>query len=257
MKITLIRNSSMIVEYCGNRFLIDPAFGKKGSRDPFPCDEHPDDRNPIVEMPMKVKEIVKLTDAVVVTHMHSDHFDDEAAEALPKDMDFFVQNEEDRRAIEDRGFKNVEVLPPKEKYYGIRLIKTPGRHGEEGMSKEALEDLGPVCGVIFDKPGNKKVYIAGDTVWYDGVAETLAKFAPEVIVLNAGANRLSGDRLVMDAEDVYEVYKACPGSTIVAVHMEAFNHWTLSRRELWEFAGEKGFRDNLIIPADGEKFTIS
>ena len=256
MKLTLIRNSSMIAEYCGNRFLIDPAFGKKGSRDPFPCDEHPDDRNPIVELPMKIKEVIKLTDAVVLTHMHSDHFDDEAAESLPKDIDFFVQNEDDKRAVEDLGFKNVESLPLKDKYYGISLIKTPGRHGEEGMSKEALDDLGEVCGVIFDKPGNKKLYIAGDTVWYEDVANVLAEYSPEVIVLNAGANRLAGDRLVMDADDVYEVHKACPEATLVCVHMEAFNHWTLSRRELWEYAGEKGFRDKIIIPADGEKITL-
>ena len=71
-----------------------------------------------------------------------------------------------------------------------------------------------------------------------------------------GANRLAGDRLVMDADDVYEVHKACPEATLVCVHMEAFNHWTLSRRELWEYAGEKGFRDKIIIPADGEKITL-
>ena len=47
----------------------------------------------------KIKEIIKLTDAVVLTHMHSDHFDDEAAESLPKDIDFFVQNEDDKRSV--------------------------------------------------------------------------------------------------------------------------------------------------------------
>ena len=256
MKITQIRNSTMLVEYCGNRFLIDPAFGKKGSRDPFPCDEHPDDRNPIVELPMKIKEIVRLTDAVIVTHLHSDHFDDEAAESLPKDIDFFVQDEDDRRAIEDKGFKNVEVMPLPEKYYGINILKTPGRHGEEGMSQEALDDLGSVCGVILDKPGKEKVYIAGDTVWYEGVSKVLKEHSPDVIILNAGANRLAGDRLVMDQYDVLSVHEACPEAMLVAVHMEAFNHWTLSRRDLWEFAGEKGFRDNLLIPADGESFTL-
>lgn len=256
MKITLIRNASLLVEYCGNRFLVDPAFGKKGSRDPFPCDEHPDDRNPIVEMPVKPKEILKLTDAVIVTHLHSDHFDEEAAAAIPKDIDFFVQDEQDKKAVEDQGFKNVTVLPVPEKYYGIELIKTPGRHGEDDISQEALDDLGDVCGVILSKPGNKKVYIAGDTVWYEGVEKTLAEYQPEVIVVNAGANRLAGDRLVMDEQDVLAVHNACPDATIVAVHMEAFNHWTLSRKDLWEYAGEKGFRDDLLIPADGESFTL-
>lgn len=256
MKITLVRNATLLVEYCGNRFLVDPVFAKKGARDPFPCDEHPDDRNPLVDMPLSVKEILKRTDAVILTHLHSDHFDNEAAESLPKDIDMFVQDEQDRQTVEGYGFTRVEVLPLPGKYYGIELIKTPGRHGEEGMSKAALDDLGNVCGVILHKSGNKKLYIAGDTVWYEGVAETLAEHKPDVIVLNAGANRLSGDRLVMDEEDVLAVHKACPDAVLVAVHMEAFNHWTLSRRQLWEYAGEKGFRDKLLIPADGEGFSL-
>lgn len=36
----------------------------------------------------------------------------------------------------------------------------------------------------------------------------------------------------MDKEDIYEVYKAAPNSQIIVVHMEAVNHWNLSREEL-------------------------
>ena len=256
MKITLIRNASMIVEYAGNRFLVDPAFGKKGSRDPFPCSSHPDERNPVVELPFSVKEILKVTDAVLVTHMHSDHFDDEAAQALPKDIDMFVQDEGDKEAMENMGFKNVETIPPSSKYYGIEILKTPGRHGEPGMNQEALDDLGNVCGIVLRKEGQQTLYIAGDTVWYEGVESSLEKYKPDVIVLNAGANELAGDRIVMDEHDVLKVHRACPDAMIVAVHMEAFNHWTLSRKKLWEFARANGFSDNLFIPADGEGFSL-
>ena len=256
MKITLIRNATLIVEYAGNRFLIDPAFGKKGSRDPFPCKSHPELRNPVVEMPMTVKEILKMTDAVIVTHLHSDHFDDEAAEALPKDIDMFAQDDDEAAVLSEKGFKNVQALVSPVKYYGIEIEKTPGRHGEDGISKEALDDLGNVCGVIFKKAGEPTLYIAGDTVWYEGVAETLAKYRPEVIVLNAGANELAGDRLVMDEHDLKAVHDACPEATLVAVHMEAFNHWTLSRKKLWDESRAMGFNDKLLIPADGESFTL-
>lgn len=34
--------------------------------------------------------------------------------------------------------------------------------------------------------------------------------------------------------------------------MEAVNHALLSRKELREYAEEKGFSDRLVIPADGE-----
>ncbi len=256
MKINLIRNSTMIVEYAGNRFLVDPAFGKKGSRDPFPCSSHPHERNPVVELPVSVKEILKMTDAVIVTHMHSDHFDGEAAQALPKDIDMFVQDEADVAAMEELGFKNVEAMPLPSKYYGIEILKTTGRHGEPGMDQAALDDLGNVCGVILRKEGEKTIYIAGDTVWYEGVEQAIKKYSPDIIVLNCGANELAGDRIVMDEHDVLEVHKAAPESVIVAVHMEAFNHWTLSRKKLWEFARANGFADNIFIPADGEGISL-
>ena len=36
----------------------------------------------------------------------------------------------------------------------------------------------------------------------------------------------------MGKEDIYEVHKVAPHATILSVHMEAVNHWALSREEL-------------------------
>ena len=282
MKLTLFRNATMIIEYAGTSFLVDPAFGKKGSRDPFPCELRPDERNPVAELPAEPEEITAMADAVIITHLHSDHFDGEAAEVLPKEMPVFVQDAADAEAVSGYGFTDVRDLSAEQEFGagqsfgGIQMIKTPGRHGEFGMSEEALADLGNVCGVVMRSkqagcgvdpedckidPADceaaagcveKTLYIAGDTVFYDDVAETIDAYSPDVIVVNAGANNLAGDRLVMDEADVLSVHEAAPGAVIVAVHMEAFNHWVLSREELKAFAEEKGFAEKIVIPEDGE-----
>lgn len=36
----------------------------------------------------------------------------------------------------------------------------------------------------------------------------------------------------MGKEDIYAVSKAAPDAKIISVHMEAVNHWTLSKEEL-------------------------
>jgi hypothetical protein len=51
------------------------------------------------------------------------------------------------------------------------------------------------------------------------------------------------------------VYKASPNAKIIASHMEAVNHWTLSRKELKSFINEKGI-SNILVPADGESYSF-
>ena len=51
-------------------------------------------RNPTIELPFKVEEIVKGVECVVVTHDHPDHFDKAAGSALPKVTPVFCQPKE-------------------------------------------------------------------------------------------------------------------------------------------------------------------
>jgi L-ascorbate metabolism protein UlaG (beta-lactamase superfamily) len=120
-----------------------------------------------------------------------------------------------------------------------------------------LKAAGYVCGVVFKHSSEKTLYLAGDTVWYDAVQEVIDTHKPEIIVVNAGDNQfLVGGSLVMGKDDVFEVYKAAPNSKIISTHMEAVNHWTLSREELKQFADEKGISSNVLVPDDGEAYTF-
>ncbi|MCY8273152.1 MBL fold metallo-hydrolase, partial [Bacillus sonorensis] len=114
---------------------------------------------------------------------------------------------------------------------------TKGEHGRG----EILKLAGLVCGVVFKHQNEKTLYVAGDTVWYEGVQEEIDAHQPDIIVVNGGDNQFfEGGSLVMGKDDIYEVYKAAPRAKIIASHMEAVNHWTLSREELKSFIGEKG-----------------
>lgn len=59
----------------------------------------------------------------------------------------------------------------------------------------------------------------------------------------------------MDAEQTIAVCRAAPNSTVIATHMEALDHATVSRAELRQQADAAGI-DNLLIPADGETLTF-
>jgi len=253
MKIQLIRNATIVVEYAGKKFLIDPMLADKGAYPPFPNAPRQDQNNPLVSLPTSIDDIIYNIDAVIVTHLHLDHWDDAAKKALPKDIQIFSQNENDAQEIRNTGFQNVGVLQEDTVFEGIHLIKTEGQHGRG----EILKLSGLVCGVVFKHPTEKTSYIAGDTVWYDAVQQIISKYGPEIIVVNAGDNQfLEGGSVVMGKNDVHEVYKATPNSKIIAVHMEAINHWTLSRGELKRFIKERGITPNVLVPDDGQSYTF-
>ncbi|MED4134115.1 MBL fold metallo-hydrolase [Priestia megaterium] len=255
MKINQIRNATIIVEYANKKFLIDPMLAEKGTYPPFPNTARQDQNNPLAELPTSVDNIIHNVDAVIVTHLHLDHWDEAAKELLPKDIKLFSQNEEDATEIRNAGFRNVEVLTEDTVFEGIQLIKTKGEHGRGDLIKLA----GLVCGVVFKHQSEKTLYIAGDTVWYEGVQQELNTHNPDIIVVNGGDNQAyegEGASLIMGKEDIYETHKAAPNAKIIVSHMEGVNHWGLSRKELKKFVEEKGFASSLLVPEDGESYTF-
>ena len=253
MNIRQIRNATLVVQYGGKTFLIDPFLAEKGTYPPFPNSLRQDQNNPLVSLPTSIDTVINGVDAVIVTHLHVDHFDDAAKEALPKNIKMFVQNEEDAVEVRNNGFQNVEVLQEDTVFEGIQLIKTKGEHGRG----EILKFAGLVCGIVFKHQNEQTLYVAGDTVWYEAVQEVIDTHKPEIIVVNAGDNQFfEGGSLVMGKDDVYEVYKAAPEAKIICVHMEAVNHWTLSKEELKSFIQEKGISSAVLVPDDGECYAF-
>lgn len=254
MKLTQIRNATVLLEYAGVRFLIDPMLSPKGTLPPCHSHLRPEMRNPLCDLPCPVETLLE-SDAVIVTHLHPGHFDQAAAQLLPKTMPIFVQNPRDREALEYYGFQCVTALEPGTTCSGVTLTKIPGRYGN--WEEEMLDRMGSVCGVMFQAPEEPCLYATGDTVWYPGVEQAVRAFHPQVVLANAGGNMGCQHRSNMGKEDVFALHQAVPSALIVATHMEDLNHWTLSRQELRDFARKKGFLSQLRTPANGESISIS
>ena len=79
-----IRNATSKITYAGLKILVDPYFAPK-------------DSFLLVDLPLSIKEIIKGIDAVIVTHLHEDHWDKYASKSIPKKIPIFVQNTEDKK----------------------------------------------------------------------------------------------------------------------------------------------------------------
>lgn len=256
-KITQIRNATLRIDYGGHRFLVDPMLAERQALPGFPGTVNSDEKNPMVHLPLPVADIVDV-DAVIVTHLHEDHWDQAARDALSKDLPIFAQNDTDAEVIRGQGFTDVRVLSESSEFEGVRLIKTAGRHGTEAHYEVLAEILGEVCGVVFIHPDEKTIYLAGDTIWNEDVAAVLSARTPEVAILNAGYAMVQGvdEGIIMGTEDVLRVHQAAPETLLIASHMEAINHCVLTRSELQAFAADEGFSAKLLTPGDGEIISL-
>lgn len=255
-----IRNATVKLEYAGTTFLVDPMLAPKGAWPGFAGTYNSHLRNPLVELPLPLAEVLKA-DAIVVTHTHPDHWDEAARASVPKDMPIFTQNDEDAAALRKDGFRDVRVLSGDTEFRGTRLSKTGGRHGTEQMlaTPALAKRMGQVSGVVFRHPGYKTTYIAGDTVWTGDVEAAIRQYRPDIIVLNTGYARVFGmdGSIIMGKEDLYRAYRLAPAARIVGVHMEAVNHAMQTRQELRDYIVEKGMDSRrVLVPADGERYAF-
>ncbi|WP_426236753.1 MBL fold metallo-hydrolase [Pseudomonas sp. TWP3-2] len=250
-----IRNATVKITYGGTTFLIDPMLAKKGAYPGFENTYRSNLRNPLVDLTESPAEVISGIDAVIVTHTHLDHWDDAAQKALPKDIPLFTQHEEDAQLIRSQGFKDVRVLTDEAEFGGVKISKTGGQHGTDEMyAVPALaKPLGEAMGVVFQAPGYKTLYLAGDTIWRKEVDQAIEKYHPEVIVLNAGKAKMTDyeGAIIMGEEDVLRASQVAKNAKIVAVHMDAVNHMSLTRKQLRTYVKQQGIESRVDIPEDG------
>jgi len=246
--LTLIRHATLVLEYAGKRLLVDPMLGEQGSAPPIP--DTPNQRpNPLVPLSVPAPELAANVDAVLVTHMHKDHFDDTAQRALDQSLPLACQPE-DAGALRRFGFSDVLPVDDSIDLLGIRVSRTSGRHGTGTIG----DAMAPVSGFVLSASGEPTLYIAGDTIWCDEVQAALTEHSPGVVVVNAGGARFNqGDPITMTPADVIAVTEATPDQTmVVAVHMDAINHCVDGRAELRAALRERDLLGSrVLVPDDG------
>ena len=243
----LIRNATLRIQYAGKTILVDPLLAAKGAYSPFAGGA----RNPTVDLPVAVGDIIENIDLVLVSHTHSDHFDKVARDVLPRTVKL-INQPADEAYFKKTEFSNTETLHDHILWDDLHIYRTGGKHGSGEIGKK----MGTVSGFVLKAKGQPCIYIIGDSIWTDEVEQTIRKFQPDFIVANTGGAKLPGFEntpILMDEEQCISLLKASGKAKVIAVHMEALDHCRTTRSSLQQkIRLLNGKKNKLIIPGDGE-----
>jgi L-ascorbate metabolism protein UlaG (beta-lactamase superfamily) len=204
-----------------------------------------------VELPEPPEAVVDSVDAVLVTHLHGDHFDATARRLIPKDTPLVCQPPDAERLRED-GFTDVRPVEDELTLGELTVARTGGEHGRGEIGAK----MAPVSGFVLKADGEPTLYIAGDTILCDAVREAVAAHRPDAIVVNAGAAQfLEGGPIVMDDDDVVALARETD-ALIVAVHFETVSHSTQTRADLHERLRAEGLTQRVAVPEDGSEVPL-
>jgi L-ascorbate metabolism protein UlaG (beta-lactamase superfamily) len=245
LALTYIGGPTALIELAGLRLLTDPTFDPGGSEYRRPASVLHKRQGPA----LGPAELGPL-DLVLLSHdHHADNLDTTGREVLATAALVLttVAGAErlGGRALGLAPWQSHEV--PTHDGRRLRVTATPARHGP------AHGDRGPVIGfaLAFIEQPERVLYISGDTVWYEGVAEVARRFAPEVAVLFMGAARVpeaGPDHLTFTAQDAVRAAEAFPQAVIVPLHFEGWAHFSESGPEIQAAFDAAGLSDRLRWP---------
>lgn len=254
-----IRNATIKLGYANTTFLIDPMLAPKNAYPGFADTVNSETRYPMVDLPLSIEEILKA-DAIILTHLHADHWDPAARNIVPRDMTIFTQDEADAATVRKDGFTDVRVLTEQGVVFkGTKINKTIGQHGTNAMYQvpALAQSLGNTMGMVFQKPNYQTVYVVGDTIWNKEVEAALTRYQPDAVILNTGYAKLTtfDDSIIMGKDDLYRAYQFAPKAKIIGIHMDTVNHATLTKAALRRFIEEKHLdKQRALVPNDGQRY---
>ncbi|HVI43413.1 MAG TPA: MBL fold metallo-hydrolase [Chitinophaga sp.] len=243
LQVTHLGGPTAILEVSGLRFMTDPTFDDAGTVYPV---------SPGLTVEKIADPVQKDTGKVdVILLSHDQHFDnfDHAGREFAGKADRVLTTVAGAARLKGNStglatWDSVTLAAPNGDE--ITVTSTPARHGPAGIEKIS----GDVTGFIITVKGkiNYELYITGDTVYYDGVADVARRFDPNYIFAFAGAAQPRGPfHVTMDTNDVLDTSHVFPDAVIIPLHFEGWSHYTQGEEALSRSFNALGISHRLRI----------
>lgn len=261
--LTFIGNATVLLRYCGFTILTDPNFLHRGQRAylgyGLTSRRRTDPAIPLQALPP--------LDAVVLSHLHGDHWDRVARRGLPHHLPIVTTPHASRRLHGVHRFRMAVGLRTWEHFdlvkagATLRVTSLPGQHAP-GVARRLLP---PVMGSLLEfTPADRndgrrfQLYITGDTLFFDGIREIARRWPTmDAAVLHLGGTRLPGGLVVtMDGRQGTDLLEAIRPPRAVPVHYNDYDVFSSPLSEFLDEAERRGLEQRIVPVEHGQTVTL-
>jgi L-ascorbate metabolism protein UlaG (beta-lactamase superfamily) len=221
----------------GFTLLTDPNFIRRGQRVHLGYGLN---SKRLTDPAMRVDQLPPF-DAVLLSHLHGDHFDRVAKRDLPREPPVVTTTHAAKR-LRRWGFGGATGLATWEDWEStrgaerLRITSAPGRHGPAGFHRL----LPPVMGSILDleRGGERllRAYVTGDTLRVPELREVRERFPDiDVMITHLGGTKVLGVLVTMDGRQGTDLVELIEPATVVPVH---YDDYGVFRSPLVDFVAE-------------------
>ena len=201
VRLTMVRCSTLLIEWPGGRVLTDPWFAMRLRG--LPC----------LRRPGLAPDRLGRLDAVLASHLHPDHFERRVVESLrpapplvllPPGALERLRGPHPPAFTELAPWQSVPVA-------GATVTAVPARHTGPGPDE---------VNFVLEIPGWGRLFFGGDARFDGPVLQAIARrFAPiRVALLPVGGTRILGVRTVMDPADALAAARLLQARTVLPIH---------------------------------------
>jgi L-ascorbate metabolism protein UlaG (beta-lactamase superfamily) len=179
-------------------------------------------------------------DAIVLSHLHGDHFDRVARRDLPREPPVVTTTSAARRlgrwGFSVRGLDTWDTWEAERGGERLRVTSVPGRHGPALVHRA----LPPVMGSVLDLERGAtrvlRVYVTGDTLCVPELRAVQERFGEiDVMVAHLGGTRVLGILVTMDGRQGTDLVELLRPGAVVPVHDDDYG---VFRSPLADFVAE-------------------
>ncbi|WGL50747.1 MBL fold metallo-hydrolase [Nocardioides sp. BP30] len=202
-------------------------------------------------------------DAVVLSHLHGDHFDRVARRDLDRSLPILTTPAASNR-LRDWGFGEAVPMTPWSSRTltagaaTLHITSAPGEHAP----RFARALMPPVMGSVVeldagDGTAALRVYLTGDTLYRPWLREVVDRCGPiDAMVIHLGGTRALGILVTMDAAQGADLVDLIAPRVTVPVH---YDDYTVFRSPLADFVtawGRRGLPGDLRTVGRGEQVSL-
>ncbi len=264
--VTFVGNATTLISYGDLTILTDPNFLHQGQRAYLGYGLLSKRLRPPA---LTVEELPPL-DAIVLSHMHGDHWDRTAQKHLDHRLPVVTTPHAQKR-LRRRGFGETVGLTTWDRHTMVKessrvvITALPGRHGPGPTQRflppvmGSMLEFGSVDGTI-----GRRLYISGDTLLIDELAEIPVRFeAIDAGVVHLGGTRLpAGPRLpfgltvTMDGRQGAQLMQRLDLPKVIPVHYDDYGVFASPLSDFVAESAQRGLGDRIVHLERGASVTI-